>query len=132
MEQLSIYAENKKGTLKTILSILSQANINVLAFVNDDRGEFGTIRLIVSDTDKGLALLEKSFICKKAQVLGIELPDNPGSLQGLLAQIEEMNININYMYVGYRRENSVPVIIIHTDEIEIVAKTLKNKGFKIY
>lgn len=132
MEQLSIYAENKKGTIKNILSILSQAKINVLGFVNDDKGEFGTIRLIISDTDKGLALLEKSFICKKAQVLGIELPDNPGSLQGLLAQIDEMNININYMYVGYRRENSMPVIIFHTDEMEIVAKTLQKKGFKIH
>lgn len=132
MEQLSIYAENKKGTIKNILSILSQAKINVLGFVNDDKGEFGTIRLIISDTDKGLSLLEKSFICKKAQVLGIELPDNPGSLQGLLAQIDEMNININYMYVGYRRENSMPVIIFHTDEMEIVAKTLQKKGFKIH
>nr|MCR5187665.1 hypothetical protein [Treponema sp.] len=47
MEQLSIYAENKKGTIKNILSILSKSKINVLGIINDDRGEFGTIRLIL-------------------------------------------------------------------------------------
>ena len=132
MEQLSIYTENKKGTIKKILSILTQANINVLGFVNDDRGEFGTIRLILSDTDKAYNLLGKSYICKKARVLGIELEDNPGALEGLLSQIEEMNININYMYVGYRRENSMPVIVIHTDELEIVENSLIKKGYKIH
>ncbi|MBQ1710699.1 MAG: hypothetical protein II032_06250 [Treponema sp.] len=132
MEQLSIYAENKKGTIKSILSILSKSQINVLGIINDDKGEFGTIRLILSDTDKAISLLEKSFICKKAQVLGIELQDNPGALEELLSQIEEMNININYMYVGYRRENSMPVIILHTDELEIVSKSLQKKGFKIH
>lgn len=43
-----------------------------------------------------------------------------------------MNINIDYAYVGYRRENSEPIIVIHTDEQEIVEKELSRKGYKVY
>lgn len=133
MEQLSVYVENKKGTIKSILSVLSNANINVLGFVNDYGGEFGTIRLIISDTKKAQTLLEKDkFLCKIVKVIGIELDDTPGSLEKLMTKIQKMNINIDYIYVGYRRENNMPIIVIHTDEQEIVENELLKTGYKIY
>lgn len=54
------------------------------------------------------------------------------SLLRKYAEIESMNINIDYAYVGYRRENSEPIIVIHTDEQEIVEKELSRKGYKVY
>lgn len=133
MEQLSVYAENKKGTIKSILSVLSNADINVLGFVNDYGGEFGTIRLIVSDTKKAQTLLETNkFLCRVVKVIGVELDDKPGSLEELMTKIQKMNINIDYAYVGYRRENNMPIIIIHTDEQEIVENELLKNGYKIY
>jgi len=133
MDQLSLYVENKKGTSRAVLAELSRAQVNVLGFVNNDSGEFSTIRMILSDLDKGCDVLKKiGYLCKKSKVLGVELKDVPGSLGELLTAYEEMNINIDYMYVGYRRENATPIIILHSDAMDIVEERLKQLGYQVY
>ena len=133
IEQLSIYTENKKGATREILSNLSNAGINVLGFVNNDSAEFGTIRLVLSDTAAAeKTLTEKGYLCRSSHVIGVELDDQPGALENLLAIFEDMNINIDYMYVGYRRENETPIIMIHSSDMEIVSGSLKNSGYSVY
>lgn len=133
IDQISIYTENRKGAAREIFSIFSKENINVLCFVNCDSGEFGTMRLIVSDAEKAMnCLTDKGYLCKATKVLATELDDVPGALESLLLKIENMYINIDYMYVGYSRENSAPIIILHCSDMEIVARALTDAGYKIY
>ena len=49
LKQLSIYAENKKGTVQHITGILAKQGINILGSVINDGTEYGVIRMIVSD-----------------------------------------------------------------------------------
>ena len=131
--QISIYTENKRGAARQILSLLSEKDINVLGFVSSESGDFGTLRLIVSDPDGAMTILEDGgYLCRRGEVLGVELPDQPGQLAMLLQRIEEININIDYMYVGYRRENHQPVILLHCDDQDIVAGILTRSGYTIY
>ena len=58
LKQLSIYAENKKGTVQHITGILAEQGINILGSVINDGTEYGVIRMVVSDPEK--ALLERS------------------------------------------------------------------------
>lgn len=130
--QISVYTENKKGAARKILSILAEKNINILSLVSSDSGEFGTMRLIVSDTDTALAELQKNqYLCRKDSVIATELEDVPGSLEQFLAHIEKVNIDISYMYVGYMRETKTPVIIIRCDDLEIIEQNLKGNGFHL-
>ncbi len=90
-------------------------------------------RLIVSDTEKVAQILKcKKYICKTTPVIGLELEDIPGAMESLLKVFEEMNINIDYVYVGFYRENNAPIIILHCDDVETVSNTLKYKGYKVY
>ena len=54
LKQLSIYAENKKGTLQCITGILLREEINILGSVTNDSAEYGIIRMVVSDAAKPL------------------------------------------------------------------------------
>ena len=50
LKQISIYAENKKGTFQNITEILQNSGINILGSVTNDSAEYGIIRMVVSDT----------------------------------------------------------------------------------
>ena len=133
IRQLSIYAKNEKGTMRRLLSALAAENINVLGFVNNDSGEFGTVRMIVDDFDKGYDILTNAgYLCSKSSVMGIELPDRPGELEAFLNILDDMNVNIDYMYVGYSRENSQPIILLHTSNMSMISDTIARKGYTVY
>ena len=52
LKQITVYAENKKGTMKDITGILASHNINIWGSVTNESSEFGMVRMIVSDPDK--------------------------------------------------------------------------------
>ena len=135
IKQISVYTENKKGASRKILGVLSKENINVLGFVNNDSGEFGTARLIVEDDKTGEAyelLSHEGYLCRMSGVIGVELEDSPGALEKLFTAIDNMNINMDYVYIGYRRENSMPLILVHCGSMDIVEEVLIGQGFKVY
>ena len=130
LNQISIYAENKKGTFQQITGILQDNDINILGSVPNDSAEYGIIRMVVSDTDKALAALrENGFICKQTEVLGIEVKDEVGNLDKLLKAMLESNINADYLYLSFNRDTGRPIMIVHTPDIFEVESCLRNKGF---
>ena len=52
LKQLSIYAENKKGTLEHITGVLLREEINILGSMTEDSAEYGVNRMVVSDPEK--------------------------------------------------------------------------------
>ena len=48
LKQLSIYAENRKGTFKHVTGILEEENINILGSVTNDSAEYGICLLYTS------------------------------------------------------------------------------------
>ena len=97
LRQVSVYAENKKGALKVITGILTEAQINILGSVTNDSAEYGIIRMVVTDPDKAQEILQKAgYLCRLTNVLGIEVEDEVGSLNRVLAAFLESNINVNY------------------------------------
>lgn len=132
IDQISVYMENGKGAVLRVLSTLSRANINVLGFVCKDNAEFSTLRLILDDTTLGIeALKAAGYVCKADSVIGVELEDKPGALEALLAHIESMNINIDYLYVGYARDGEVPLIMIRCGFVDVVEDNLKRNGYLV-
>lgn len=130
IRQLSIYAENKKGAMKKITAILSGAGVNILSFVTNDSAEFGIIRMLVSDDDAAeKALTEAGYLLKRTSVLGVEVSDEPGSLDRLLGLIENANINIDYLYTSFDRQSAGPVIVIRAGDMDELEAFLAAHGF---
>lgn len=132
LKQLSLYVENKKGTMQDITSILKEKEINIFGSVNNDGPEFGIIRMVVSEPDRALeALKEAGYMCRMLDVMGIEMPDEVGSLNRLLTAMNEINVNVDYIYLSFNRDSAQPILIMHVvdEDIYEVESCMKAKGF---
>ena len=100
LKQVSIYAENRKGTMQKITSVLLKENINILGSVTNDSAEYGIIRMIVSDPEKTVKALEAAgYLCRLTAVLGVEVEDEVGNLNHLLQALDDSNISVDVMEV---------------------------------
>ena len=132
LKQLSMYVENKKGTMRDITGILRDEKINILGSVNNDGAEFGMIRMIVSEPEKAYQCLkEAGYLCRMVDVLGVEMADEVGNLHDLLVAFSDSNINVDYSYLSFNRNTGKPILIIHVkdDDIFEVVSCMGAKGF---
>ncbi|MBP5272883.1 MAG: amino acid-binding protein [Clostridia bacterium] len=130
MKQVSVYAANKKGAMNRITTALREANVNLLALVTNDSAEFGTIRMIVDTPEEALyALRDAGDISQLTDVIGVEIFDEVGGLDKLLADITFMNVSVDYLYICYNRDNNTVIAVLHTEtDIEDI---LAHKGWTI-
>lgn len=132
LKQVSIYAENRKGTMQNITAILAREGINILGSVNNDSAEYGIVRMVVSAPDKAVAsLTQAGYLCRLTDVLGVEITDEVGNLNRLLLSLEESNINIDYLYLSFNRASGKPIMVFHAESPFEVEACLQNKGFTL-
>jgi hypothetical protein len=130
LQQVSIYAENKKGVYRDITGLLSKNDINILGSVTNDSAEYGMVRMVVPYSDKAIKVLSGAgYMCKTTPVLGIETEDKVGALNTLLDALYDANINVDYIYLSFNRESGKPIMVLHTEGIYQVENILTNKGF---
>ena len=130
LNQVSIYAENKKGAMLEITEILSREEINILGSVTNDSPEYGIVRMVVSDPRRAVQALEAvGYMCKVTDVLGIEIQDRVGELSRLLAALNDSNISVDYLYLSFNRESGSPIMVFHCNDIAEVEGCLAAKGF---
>ena len=55
IQQLSVFLENREGRLDEVLSILADNDVNIVALSLADTSDYGMLRMIVSDPQKGRA-----------------------------------------------------------------------------
>lgn len=132
LRQVSIYAENKKGTMRNITSALAGGNINILGSVTNDSAEYGIVRMVVSDPDLAAEILTKEgYLCRLTDVLGVEITDEVGNLNRLLLSLEESNVSVDYLYLSFNRASGKPIMVFHAPDPYEVEACLKSKGYAL-
>ncbi|MDO5755145.1 MAG: ACT domain-containing protein [Tissierellia bacterium] len=132
MKQISVYVENKVGSLEEATQILAKNKVNIRAFSVFDTTDFSILRMVVEPFKKAEEVLEENgFVWNSNEVLGLPLKDTPGSLHEVLALLKEGGFNVNYMYSIVMQEEGTPLIILHTDQMDKAAKFLKEKDYVI-
>ncbi|HBG16665.1 MAG TPA: amino acid-binding protein [Firmicutes bacterium] len=132
VKQISVFLENKAGRLADVTKILGENQINIRALSIADTADFGILRLIVSDPQKALAVLKREGLTvSETEVIAVEIPDKPGGLAGVLKDLEEKKVNIEYMYafVGKSLENAV--VIFRVEEIDCAIKLLNDSQVRL-
>ena len=128
--QISIFAENKKGAMHKLTMILQEVGINMSSLVANDSAEFGIARVLCNKPDEALArLTEAGYMCRIDNVLCVEIADEVGSLNRLLGDIHNANVNIDYMYVALSTENGKALGVLRVPDIELVESMLTDKGY---
>lgn len=99
MKQISVFLENRPGTLKQMTAALAEHEIDIRALSLAETSDFGIARLIVDDAYSAVnTLKDENFIASLTSVLIVEIPDVPGGLDKLLAIFDDAKVNIEYMY----------------------------------
>ncbi|MBO4902716.1 MAG: amino acid-binding protein [Lachnospiraceae bacterium] len=132
LKQVSIYAENRKGTMCRITDIFLKNEINILGSVTNDSAEYGIIRMVVSDAEKACeALMAEGYFCRTTDVIGVEIEDEVGNLHKLLATLLESNIDVDYLYLSFNRDSGKPIMVFHCQDSMEVAGCLAAKGYSV-
>lgn len=132
MKQVSIYAENKKGTMQKITEILLKQEINILGSVTNDSAEYGIVRMVVSDAEQASkSLSEEGFICRLTEVIGVEVEDEVGNLNKMLTILMDSNISVDYLYLSFNRDSGKPIMVFHCEDILEVKACLESKGYHV-
>ena len=131
IKQLSVFLENREGRLDEVLSTLADGGVNIVALSLADTSDYGMLRMIVSEPDKGRAVLKEAGITAMlTDVVALRVPHATGSLSKAMHQLVEGKINIEYMYAFANGSDAAAVL--KSDEPERVVEILKASGFDVY
>ena len=97
VNQISVFLENRPGTLTNMTALLAENGIDMRALSLAETNDFGIVRIIVDDVYKAATVLKDGgFVHKLTPVLAI--PDTPGGLNKVLQVLTDSKVNVEYMY----------------------------------
>ena len=132
IKQLTVFIQNRKGTVVSVTEILAKNNINLRALSIAETQDFGILRLIVNDemaAEKVLA--DNGYLIKVIDVVGVKIGDEPGKLTAALAVLDKANINVEYLYAFMARTERHAYVVLRVENNEEAEKILVEAGFKM-
>ena len=132
IKQLTVFVQNKKGTVVSVTEILSKNNINLRALSIAETQDFGILRLIVSDVSAAEKVLtENGYLIKTIDVVGVKIGDEPGMLTGALDVLDKADINVEYLYAFMARTEKHAYVVLRVEDNAVAEKVLGAAGYKL-
>jgi hypothetical protein len=132
VNQISVFLENKSGRLAAVTKLLQRYNVNIRALSIADTSDFGILRLIVDQPQLAFnALKSEGFSVSMTEVIGVEMPDRPGGLAGVLEILEKYEFNIEYLYAFIGKADDKALVICRVERVEDAVKCLEDNGITV-
>jgi len=132
IKQISLFVENKPGRMAKVSKTLSDAGVNIRALTVAEAGDFGVIRMVVDDPEKGYQVLHDSgFTVSETEVLAVEMKDIPGGLYEIVNTLGESDVNVDYAYAFVTTKAERAMLIIRVDNLEKAREVLTDAGIKL-
>lgn len=123
VKQLSIFIENKEGTLTKVLDLLSKAGIQIIASTIADTKDYGIYRVLCDKpTQAYLILKENGINLQLADVIALSIDDVPGRAAEAVKTLSAANVNILYLYSFLWKGKGV--LILRTDNSSKANETI--------
>lgn len=117
INQLSIFLENRAGTLTKVLDLFKEAGIRIVASSIADTAQYGLLRIICVDPQRAYQELERAGVAVAlSDVFAIELDERPGQIAEVVRGLSEAEIGIVYMYSFFIQGKGL--LIIRADKTE--------------
>lgn len=131
IKQLSIFLENRTGSLTDVTQLLGEAGINLSAFSLADSSDFGILRVILSDPEAARALLvQHGFTVSLNEVVCLYVPNTPGTLSKALVLLSENGVSIDYMY-AFAMKDDVARVVIKPSNSERCIEVLQRSNLQL-
>jgi hypothetical protein len=132
LKQISIFIENSPGRLYEVTRALGEAGINLRALSLADIGDFGVLRLLVSDVARARRIfMEKNLPARVDEVIAAEIADYPGSLAEVLKPILEAKVNVTYMYSSIGFSSGKAMVIFRFDNNDLAISILQQSDIRL-
>lgn len=129
IHQLSIFVENRQGTLIKVLQLLKEAGVQLIASTIADTVEYGIYRIICSEPDRAYSILrDKGISVALSDVFAIELDNQVGRAADTLTLFSEAGISIAYMYSFLLKGKGI--LVFRTDDNEKTCQVIREQGLK--
>ena len=117
IKQVSVFVENKKGSLHEITDLLAKAKVDLRSMCIADTSDYGIVRMIADDSEKAMRVLsEAGHTANIREVTAFAVPDEPGGLAKALNLLESNGVNIEYLYALVTTETDKAYTVLRTDD----------------
>ena len=130
IKQLSIFIENKSGTLIRVLDLLSRANIQIIASTIADTQDYGIFRVLCSAPGQAFLILKDNGInVQLADVMAITIDDEPGRAAQAVKALSDAGVNILYMYSFLWKGKGV--LTMRTEDVALAEKVIQENNIQV-
>ena len=126
VHQISIFIENKSGTLLRVLELFKENRIQLIASTISDTVEYGIYRVICSEPIRAYEVLKKAGISANlSDVFAIMLDNHPGRAADAVRHISAKGIAFSYLYSFMLGGKGI--LVFRTDDTEQTKKVICEK-----
>jgi hypothetical protein len=124
-KQISVLLENKPGRLANILSALAGEKVNLNAMTVMAGHDTGVLRFVSDDKAKAhTALKNLGTRYSEADVVLLELRNQPGAMAHVCETLAGQHINVEYAYSGPGGRNGKSIGVFKVSNTEKAARIL--------
>lgn len=132
IKQVSVFVENKKGSLHEITDLLAKAKVDLRSMCIADTSDYGIVRMIADDAERAQKVLcEAGHTANIRTVTAFAVPDEPGGLAKALNLLESNGVNIEYLYALITTANDKAYTVMRTDDTEKAESVLAQNGIEL-
>ena len=124
VQQLSIFVENKSGTLVKVLELFKASGIQLIVSTLADTVEYGIYRVICSEPERAYQELKDAGISVAlSEVFAITLDNQVGRAADAIKVLTDAHIGISYMYSFLLAGKGI--LILRTDDEERTREVIR-------
>ena len=127
---VAVFVENKPGQTARITKLLADAGVNLCWLTIANSGSFGVMKFLVDQHDLAVRTLkEKGVMVSLVEVLAVEVPHQPGSLQAVANLLGRHNINLDNCsgFVAHNRA----ILIVEVHELAQARVLFDQQGLRL-
>ena len=132
LKQLTVFVENKQGTLVHVTDTLAAQDVNIRALSIAETEGYGILRLIVDNETQAEAVLKDAgYLIKITEVVGVKIGDAPGKLSYVLRTLADAGINMEYLYAFMARTERHAYVVLRVENNTETEAVLEKAGLHI-
>ena len=133
--QVSVYLDNRPGSLSEAMGQLDRNQIRVFALSIADAGEYGLVRMVTEDPAKATAVLEDADYNlaksrKNTEVTAVFITEE-NKISKITKILADGKINIEYAYSSAVHVDGKIALILRASDVENAEKILKASGVTV-
>jgi hypothetical protein len=126
-KQISVFLENRPGTLSAVIDTLREHGINMLALSLSEGLDIGYLRIIVDKHDEAVGVLKRAgHLVVVRDIALLAVANVPGGLASAVDVWAKAGINVEYAYSADDAQAEQSLIVARVNDLDKAIAVLKH------